>query len=361
MTEKILAAFQAMRDEISELRAQIEGLPVAADGRDGRDGSTPDIEDIIAQIPAPADPEPIDTGALVADVLSRLPEPRDGRDAPPVSVADVAAVVHARMPAPEAAEPGAPGAAGTQGAQGKAGRDGKDGKAGRNGRDGKDGESITSVSLDKNELIVAINGKRRKIGRIAVPTPSAPFSPGNGGGGAQGAPVVQPYGSMQIEKRDSGDPDPYTVAVLAHPSGNDTMNPPLTPQVAGPGPFGGFYKVAAYASNPPLHQISVDGAAIVIEIGGDYVVPGGWITFRHSANGATVTFALAIERAGQLLFAPSPVPNSQANNNKATTTTATGIFSVLAGDKLSMWAASDIAGTVTVGNSIVGLHRLADT
>ena len=360
MLEKLARGFIALRDEVAAVRSAVDILgqrpaPVnGADGSDGVDGVSPDQDAIVAEVLSKiSHPEKIDESAIAADVLAKVPLPRDGRDAPIVSVSDVAAVVLAKIPAPEAAERGNDGATGPQG---------KQGPQGKKGDAGSRGASVTSVELKNNELFVFIDGLRKKAGKIKLPVVSAPFDPGGGGGrsdeSSAPAAVQSIYGGMAITQRDAGDPDPHTISAVAHPSGDDTMNPPASPVAVGPGPFGGYYFVDGMIPREPISGVVVAGGKIEILTPGDYVLPGGWATFRHSSNGATTTFALAIERGSQLIFSQTPIANSQANNNKPSTTSGSGIFSVLAGDKISVWVATDTTGTVTIGNAEIPLQKL---
>lgn len=166
------------------------------------------------------------------------------------------------------------------------------------------------------------------------------------------------YGAMSIIQKDKNDPAPNTISVLAHPSGNDTMNPPAAPVVAGPGPFGGYYKVTGFAQVGPIKGFTFANDELIIPEDGVYVLPVAWANFRHSANNTTVSLLLGVERDGMIIFSPRPVGNAQASQNKLSNTAGNGQSLVKAGDKLSVWLASDAAGDVTVGNMNVTTHLL---
>jgi len=196
MDAKIAAAVKQLIEDNRELTARLERLekvkPAVVNGRDGKDGAdgvSPEITDIVeavvAQLP---EPEKVDTKAIVEDVVAQIPTPRDGRDAPTVNVSDVAAIVLAKIPKPKDGKDGRNGpdletVVKRVKAQVQDGERGEQGPPGPPGKPGKDGTSVTDVQLSNNDLFVFLDGKKRKAGTIKVPTATAPFNPGNAGGG----------------------------------------------------------------------------------------------------------------------------------------------------------------------------------
>lgn len=197
MLDKLLKAFGLMKKDVTALQESVAKLekvhPIVKEGkpgRDGKDGESPSVEDIvqavIAQLP---EPEKIDTKALIDDVVAQIPKPRDGRDAPTVNVSDVAAIVLAKIPKPKDGKDGRNGpdletVVKRVKAQVQDGKQGEPGPQGPQGKPGKDGVSVTDVQLNNNDLFVFLDGKKKKAGSIKVPAPTAPFSPGNAGGGS---------------------------------------------------------------------------------------------------------------------------------------------------------------------------------
>lgn len=200
MEAKLAAAVRQLLADNREMAARIERLekvkPVVVNGKDGapgRDAPTIDevVEAVIAQIPTPKDGESPDPKAIVNDVLAQMPKPRDGRDAPVVNVSDVASIVLAKMPKPKDGRDGrdAPDISTivkSVKAQLATPERGEPGPQGKPGKPGKDGVSVTGVELKNNELFVSLDGRRKSVGRIKVPAATAPFNPGNGGGGSAG-------------------------------------------------------------------------------------------------------------------------------------------------------------------------------
>lgn len=205
MLGKLVKAFDFLKADVKGLKESVAKLekvhPIVKEGKPGRDGKdaiAPSVEDIVAavleQIPTPKDGVSPDAKAIVDDVLAAMPKPRDGRDAPVVSVSDVAAIVLSKNCELKNGKDGKPGRDGKDGpsleavvsrvkSQIKDGKPGAPGEPGKPGRDGKDGASITDVQLNNNELFVFVDGRKNSAGKIKIPAASAPFNPGNAGGG----------------------------------------------------------------------------------------------------------------------------------------------------------------------------------
>lgn len=73
------------------------------------------------------------------------------------------------------------------------------------------------------------------------------------------------YGTMAITQQDINDSLPNQISIIAHPSGTDTLNPPATPVVAGPGPFDGFYKVAGFAAEGSFKEIVYGNNELIVQ------------------------------------------------------------------------------------------------
>lgn len=379
MLDKLAAAVKQLLSDNREFSTRIERLekvkPVVVNGKDGapgRDAPTIDevVEAVIAQIPTPKDGVSPDPKAIVNDVLAQMPKPRDGRDAPVVNVSDVASIVLAKIPKPKDGKDGRNGpdletVVRKVKAQVPDGKPGQQGKPGPQGKPGKDGVSVTKVELERNKLFVWLDGVKKLVGEIKVPTPTAPFNPGGSGALISPSEVrkTRPvYGTMAITQADVNDTNPEnTITVAAHPSGSDVMNPPAAPVTAGPGPFGGYYKVPGYVQEGAAKEIEFGDSEIIVQNDGVFIIPVGWGNFRHSLNNASVVFVLGIERDGQILFSQRPTGGLKPNGDKLGNVSGGGQSNLKKGDKVSVWVASDIAGTITLGNSNVTIHMLEDT
>ena len=239
MEAKISAVIEQLIQDNKNLSSRVEKLekvkPVVVNGKDGKDGVNPAVEDVVeavlTQLP---EPEKIDPYAIVKDVVALLPEPRAGRDAPPVSVSDVAAIVLAKIEKPKDGAPGKDGKdappietiAKRVQAQVQDGKRGERGPRGEKGPPGKDGVSVTDVQLNNNDLFVFLDGLKKKAGRIRIP-----FSPGGGGGGAIGL-SARPNALSWEPNYSPGDTVQGLTAVLDEGflmASNKTTNDPAAP------------------------------------------------------------------------------------------------------------------------------------
>ena len=146
---------------IAEVVAKI---PAPKDGSDGRDGK---------------DAEPVDTKRIVAEVVGLIPKPNDGRDGKDADEASIVAKVLESIPVPKDGNPG------RDGIDGKDGRDGIDGERGEKGdvgekgdpgesikgdpgRDGTDGKDGASVSVD-DVLPIIERAVASEVSKIPAP------------------------------------------------------------------------------------------------------------------------------------------------------------------------------------------------
>lgn len=243
MLDKLLKASGLLKEDVSALKESVAKLekvhPIVKEGkpgRDGKDGESPSVEDIVqavvAQLP---EPEKVDTKAIVDDVVAQIPKPRDGRDAPTVNVSDVAAIVLAKIEKPKDGKDGRNGpdletVVKRVKAQVQDGKQGEPGPPGPPGKPGKDGVSVTDVQLNNNDLFVFLDGKKKKAGSIKVPAPTAPFNPGNAGGGGTARTAV-PADNCRIGMFDYNDAATQTTPINV-PSG--LVNVDITNDAAGP-------------------------------------------------------------------------------------------------------------------------------
>jgi len=193
MLAKLTRAFGVLLKDVEALESQVERMdkvrPIVTEGKPGKNGVSPKIEDIVlavlAQIPTPKDGESPDPKSIIADVLALMPKPRDGRDADPANVSDIAAIVFAKIPKPKDGHNGPDLETVVMRVKAQV-QDGKPGIPGKQGKPGKNGVSVTKVKLDNNELFVFLDGKKNSVGKIKIPAATAPFRPGSIGGGGGG-------------------------------------------------------------------------------------------------------------------------------------------------------------------------------
>ena len=170
------------------------------------------------------------------------------------------------------------------------------------------------------------------------------------------------YGTMAITQSDINDTNPANqVTVVAHPSGNDTLNPPALPVADGAGPFGGYYKIPGFIQAGEAKEVTFGTSSMIIPNAGVYILPVGWGGFRHTGTNATVAFVLGFIRGGQIFFSQRPTGDAQGITGKLSNNSGGGQFLAEAGDEIIALMASDSAGTITLGNANVTIHMLEDT
>lgn len=209
MLTKLAKAFSLLRQEVTALKGDVQRIEkVRQVVQHGKDGVSPDPDEIVSavleKIPAPKDGVSPDPQAIAEAAAKLIPEPKPGRDAVPPSVRDVADVVLAKIEKPKDGVSPDPKAIAEAAA--KLLPVPKDGvsptaeevakkmpnpQRGKTGAPGKNGVSVTDVQLNNNELFVFLDGKKKKAGTIKVPAASAPFNPGNAGGGGSARGAVQ--------------------------------------------------------------------------------------------------------------------------------------------------------------------------
>lgn len=175
-----------------------------------------------------------------------------------------------------------------------------------------------------------------------------------GQGGSQEFNRIRPVFATMAVTQDEAN----TIAVTG--TGSDQLPPPAAPVTAGPGPFNGFYKVAGF-SLERAKEITFASNELTLPSDGTYTVNIGWAAFRHSTNQSTVGFVLGIERAGQIIFSQRPTSSKVPNGGDLENIAGGGTLDALAGDKLSVWLASDNTGTVTVPNANLTVQMIEDT
>jgi hypothetical protein len=137
------------------LHDAINRLPIPKDGKDGKDGQSADPEAVAKSVidrldlrGSKGDIAKICRELVVSEV-AKIPVPKDGKDAEPVTEAQIFDCVRTYLdqnPIPVPKD-GRDGVDGKEGTNGKDGNDGVNGKDGVNGVNGKDGTSITVADI----------------------------------------------------------------------------------------------------------------------------------------------------------------------------------------------------------------------
>jgi hypothetical protein len=237
------------REVLLDVTKALDSIPIPKDGRNGVDGK--DGRDGIDGKSA----EPVDVGAVIAEVVKMVPIPKDGRDgrdgkdgyngkdAEAINVADVVEQVVKLIPIPKDGRDGVDAEpvnieevvtravekidmdaivrkAASKIPPPRDGRDGKDGEPGKDGAPGNDGLSVADIDLsmkaDGRTLVVSIGGVRKEI-RLDIPIDRDVYVSGKE---YQKADGVTYGGSWWIAKVDSpklppgsNNPDEWRLAV----------------------------------------------------------------------------------------------------------------------------------------------------
>lgn len=141
-------------------------------------------------------------------------------------------------------------------------------------------------------------------------------------------------------------------------TGSDVLPPPSTAQPPVGGSYNGYTKVGGFVVERASNLI-VMNSEIEITRTGTYIVSVGWGTFRHSQNNSAVAFVLGIERDGLVVFSQRPTGHRVANGSQISNVSGGGSLDAQAGDRLSVWVATDVSGSITISNANVTCHGLA--
>jgi hypothetical protein len=163
---------------VPQLAESVKSLPLPKDGtpgRDGRDGASVTIADLLPLIESRI-------AAGLAEAVKALPPPAPGRDGQSVTVDDLRPVVLELVTAEVAARPardgrdGLPGVPGAPGEKGEKGMDGSDGNHGRDGAPGKDGadglgfDTLDLKFTDTTGYVLEVtSGERVKCWPVPIP------------------------------------------------------------------------------------------------------------------------------------------------------------------------------------------------
>lgn len=352
MWDKLHAAFLTLKQEVEMLRISVARLDkvraIAAEGkpgRDGKDGISPSIEAVVeavlSQMPPP---EKIDTKSIINEVMSSIPKPRDGRDALPVNVSDVAAIVLAKIPKPKDGKDGPDLEAVIKRfkAQVRDGQQGEPGPPGPPGKDGTDGVSVTDVQLNNNDLFVFLDGKKRKAGTVKFPVPSAPFNPGSAGGGGSARSQQQTISVCQISITFPVDPADARVSVAG--TGDTDLQPP-----AGFVPLLNAYQEILTIG--PTFSVLADGRILINR--DSYIQLVGYADVFHSSNNTTGAVTFVLERDSTLIYTNRSVHARLPSAGDIGNLSGNTFTQAQKGDILGVAFASNTTGDITVRTSTV--------
>lgn len=350
LLQRIVSNIKSLRSRVSQLESRTRVAALPRDGRDGKDGESPDPDlikkSVLSEIPVPKDgrdgrdgkdgkdgesPRLTDIASLV---LSKIPTPKDGVSPDPDVIAQKAAQQIGRGPM------------GQKGERGQRGERGPVGPPGPQGAKGDPGESITDVRVVDGDLVVFIDGKRKVVGKLPGAQAAASFTPG-GGGGSERRRVARLENEIdlltsisQVSVTHPADPTDAQVTVVG--TGNRDLKPPTGFVTL----LNGYEPVVNVG---PVFSILADGR-VQVNVRG-YIRVDGYADVKQSVNATSVGVAFSIERDGVETFSPRSVHARMPNAGDIGHLSGEGAFLAEKGDIIGVGFASDKSGTISVSSS----------
>lgn len=138
-------------------------------------------------------------------------------------------------------------------------------------------------------------------------------------------------------------------------TGDDTLDPD----------DGGYIQVTGFTlesgvANNDFTYSEPDG--LVVPDDGYYDIDG-WMNFRHTINNSTVGIVFGFEFAadpGTIVYSPRPTALNTPNGNRLGLVSGGGNAQLSAGDKVTVWIASDTTGTITCPNANLRIKKYND-
>jgi hypothetical protein len=166
--------------------------------------------------------------------------------------------------------------------------------------------------------------------------------------------------SLVITQKDSNDTTTNTMAVVAHPSGTTTLNPPVAKLGIGVTSGGGYYKSTGWELESGSEGFTSGTNELIAETDGLYIVAVGWGGFRHTVNATTVGFVLGVEDETGIALSQRPTSAEVPNGDDIGNVAGGGRVRLKAGDKLSVWLAASKTGNVILGNANLTLFKVSN-
>jgi|TARA_R110002050_G_scaffold4494_5_gene21808 hypothetical protein len=169
--------------------------------------------------------------------------------------------------------------------------------------------------------------------------------------------LLNTYASVgYTQKQSNGTNVPLVISGLIG-TGNEDLTPPDNPQPLTGGDYKGFVKISQFEEIDINGSLTIVNGEIVIADSGKYYVSHAWLDVSCTANGNNIGFIFGIERAGQYIFSQRPTGMRASNGQDRTNISGGGFLNdMLAGDKLSVWVASEKDATITVYDANLGLN-----
>jgi len=169
--------------------------------------------------------------------------------------------------------------------------------------------------------------------------------------------LLNTYASVgYTQKQTNGTNVPLTINGITG-TGNEDLTPPDNPQPLTGGDYKGFIKITQFEEIEVGGSLTVANGEIVIADSGKYYVSHAWLDISCTANGNNIGFIFGIERAGQYVFSQRPTGMRASNGQDRTNISGGGFLNdLVAGDKLSVWVASEKDANIIIYDANLGLN-----
>jgi hypothetical protein len=169
--------------------------------------------------------------------------------------------------------------------------------------------------------------------------------------------IANTYASVgYTQKQPNGTNVPLVVNGLIG-TGNEDLTPPDNPQPLTGGDYKGFIKISQFEEIDANGSLTISNGEIIIADAGKYYVSHAWLDISCTANSNNIGFIFGIERSGQYVFSQRPTGMRASNGQDRTNISGGGFLNdMLAGDKLSVWVASEKNADITIYDANLGLN-----
>ena len=168
--------------------------------------------------------------------------------------------------------------------------------------------------------------------------------------------VMNTYAALGYTQKQGASTVPLVISGLTG-TGNEDLTPPDSPQPLTGGDYKGFEKITGFVEIEASGSLTISNSEIIIGQDGDYYSTHAWLDVSCNTNQNNIGFIFGIERGSQIIFSQRPTGMRGSNGQDRTNISGGGFLNdMLAGDKLSVWVASEKDATITVYDANLGLN-----
>ena len=143
-------------------------------------------------------------------------------------------------------------------------------------------------------------------------------------------------------------------------TGNEDLFPPDNLQPASGGDYAGYVKLLGLQALSEKGGVSIASSVITVGVAGDYYTTHAFLDLSSGTNSNNVVFIFGVERSGFISFSSRAIGSRAANGDDRTNVSGGGFLpSLLVGDEISIWVASEKTTSITIYDANVGLNLRA--